>query len=67
MQPALGGQGPDIPVLVDLPEAGNARMVGTLLGDPSQEVTNDAEAEAVFKPHDAATPPHTLVQRRMVG
>lgn len=67
MQPALEGQGPDIAVLVELPEAGNARMVGTLLGDPSQEVTIGAEAEVVFKPHDAATPPCTLVQWRMVG
>ena len=32
--PALNGHGPYIVVLVELPEYGNIRMVGNLLGDP---------------------------------
>jgi len=46
------------------PEAGAVRMVGNLLGDPAQEVPIGAAVEAVFEPHDDATPPFTLVQWR---
>lgn len=63
---ALVGHGPYIAVLVELPDYGNVRMVGNLLGDPKQKVTIGAEVEAVFEPHDAADPPYTLVQWRVV-
>ena len=42
-------------MLVELPHAGNIRMLGNLLGDPQQEVTIGAAVEAVFEPHDDAT------------
>ena len=59
---ALNGHGPYIAVLVELPAYGNIRMVGNLLGDPKQTVEIGAAVEAVFEPHDDATPPYTLVQ-----
>jgi uncharacterized OB-fold protein len=61
---ALNGHGPYIVVLVELPHAGNVRMVGNLLGDPRQEVRLGASVQAVFEPHDGADPPYTLVQWR---
>lgn len=67
VHPALNGHTPYIIVLVELPQAGNVRMVGNLLGDPHQEIGIDAEVEAVFEPHDEADPPYTLVQWRVVG
>ena len=63
---ALTGHGPYIAVLVELPEYGNIRMVGNLLGDPLQTVTIGAAVEAVFEPHDNAKPPYTLVQWKTV-
>jgi uncharacterized protein len=62
---ALNGHGPYIAVLVELPDYGNIRMVGNLLGNPKQTVTIGAPVEAVFEPHDAADPPFTLVQWRL--
>jgi uncharacterized OB-fold protein len=62
VHPALKGHGPYIAVLVELPDAGNVRMVGNLLGDPKQDVQIGADVEAVFEPHDDAQPPFTLVQ-----
>ena len=38
VHPALKGHGPYIVVLVELPDAGNIRMLGNLLGDPEQPV-----------------------------
>ena len=64
---ALAGHGPYIIVLVELPAYGNVRMVGNLLGDPRQTVTIGAEVEAVFEPHDNASPPYTLVQWKLAG
>ena len=52
-------------VLVELPQAGNLRMVGNLLGDPKQTVEIGAPVEAVFEAHDDATPPFTLVHWRV--
>ena len=40
---------------------GGVRMLGNLLGDPRQLVQIGAPVEAVFEPHDDATPPFTLV------
>lgn len=65
VHPALAKHGPYIVVLVELPHAGNIRMVGNLLGDPTQEVTIGAPVEAVFEPHDEAAPPYTLVHWRI--
>jgi uncharacterized OB-fold protein len=63
VHPALTGAGPYVVVLVELPDAGNVRMVGNLLGDPLQEVTIGAEVEAVYEDHEAAT----LVQWQVVS
>jgi uncharacterized OB-fold protein len=63
---ALNGHGPYIAVLVELPNYGNIRMVGNLLGDPKQTVTIGGPVEAVFEPHDSADPPFTLVHWRVV-
>jgi uncharacterized OB-fold protein len=65
VHPALKGHGPYIAVLVELPDAGNVRMVGNLLGDPQQDVRIGADVEAVFEPHDDAKPPFTLVQWKL--
>lgn len=62
---ALKGHGPYIVVLVELPGADNIRMIGNLLGDPEQTVPIGAEVEAVFEHHNAADPPHTLVQWKL--
>jgi len=43
VHPALKDQGPYIAVLVELPDAGNVRMLGNLLGDPRQDVKIGAE------------------------
>lgn len=66
VHPALKEQGPYIVVLVELPQAGNIRMLGNLFGPPLQEVPIGATVEAVFEPHDDAKPPFTLVQWRRV-
>ena len=64
VHPALKGHGPYLAVLVELPHAGNIRMLGNLLGDPLQEVRIGDAVEAVFEPHDDAPVPYTLVQWR---
>lgn len=67
VHPALANHGPYVVVLVELPHAGNVRMVGNLLGDPRQEVPIGAAVEAVFEPHDDAKPPFTLVHWRLAA
>jgi len=62
VHPALRNGVPYLIVLVELPDAGNVRMVGNLLGDPLQDVTIGAEVEAVFEDHDD----FTLVQWRVL-
>ena len=66
MHPALKGHGPYIVVLVELPDAGNVRMLGNLLGNPKQEVKIGADVEAGFEHHEDAQPPFTLVQWRLI-
>ena len=61
VHPALAGQGPYLVVLVELPECGNVRMVGNLLGDPKQEVQIGSAVEAVFEHHTE----FTLVQWKL--
>ncbi|MBT5498847.1 MAG: DNA-binding protein [Alphaproteobacteria bacterium] len=67
VHPALKDQGPYLVVLVELPQAGNVRMIGNLLGDPHQKVVIGSKVEAVFEPHDDAEPPYTLVQWRVAA
>lgn len=64
VHPCLKGHGPYLVVLVELPEAGNVRMLGNLLGDPLQEVAIGAEVEGVFEHHASAEPAFTLLQWR---
>jgi uncharacterized OB-fold protein len=66
VHPALKNAVPYIVVLVELPDAGNVRMVGNLLGDPEQDVEIGAEVEAVFEDH-AGDEPYTLVQWRVAN
>ena len=66
VHPALQKGVPYIVVLVELPEAGDFRMVGNLLGDPTQEIVIGSEVEAVFEDHDDVETPYTLVQWRVV-
>jgi uncharacterized OB-fold protein len=51
VHPALNAKLPYMVVLVELPDAGNVRMVGNLLGDPEAPVEIGAEVEAVFEDH----------------
>ncbi len=67
VHPALKDALPYIVVLVELPDAGNVRMVGNLLGDRRQEVVIGAEVEAVFEDHNDGKVPYTLVQWRRTG
>jgi len=62
VHPALKNACPYLVVLVELPEAGNVRLVGNLLGDPQQQVTIGTEVEAVFEDHGD----YTLIQWRTV-
>lgn len=66
VHPALQKKLPYMVVLVELPDAGNVRMVGNLMGDPMQDVVIGSEVEAVFEDHALADPPYTLVQWRVV-
>ena len=67
VHPALNGHGTYIAVLVELPDAGNVRMVGNLLGDPKQEVPIGAAVQAVFEHHETGSPPFTLVQWKLTA
>jgi uncharacterized OB-fold protein len=58
---ALREHGPYLAVLVELPEAGNVRMVGNLLGDPMQAVTIGATVEGEFEHHSESQPPYSLL------
>ena len=66
VHPALKDQGPYVVVLVELPGAGNVRVVGNLLGDPEAEVVIGSEVEAVFEHHGDAEPAFTLLQWKAV-
>ena len=65
VHPALRDACPYIVVVVELPQAGNVRMLGNLLGDPRQDVPIGAEVEAVFEHHADADPPYSLAQWRL--
>lgn len=53
VHPALKQHGPYLAVLVELPHAGDVRMLGNLLGDPMQEIAIGADVRGVFEAHDA--------------
>lgn len=61
VHPALKEACPYIVAVIELPEAGNVRMVGNLLGDPMQNPPFDVAVEAVFEDH----PDATLVQWKL--
>lgn len=65
VHPALKGHTPYLAVLVELPEADNVRMIGNLLGDPTQDVQIGTEVVAEYEHHDGANPPYTLVHWRV--
>ena len=67
VHPALKDAGPYVVVLVELPDAGNVRMVGNLLGDPLQEVIIGSEVEVVFEDHTEKEQPYSLPQWRVTG
>jgi uncharacterized OB-fold protein len=66
VHPALKDRGPYLVGLVELTHAGNIRLIGNLLGDPHQAVRIGASVQGVFEHHQAAEPPFTLLQWRIV-
>lgn len=64
---ALNGSPPYLAVLVELPDAGNVRIVGNLLGDPLQDVVIGAEVVGVFEHHPRANPPFSLLQWQLAS
>jgi len=67
VHPALNDQGPYLAVLVELPHASGVRMMGNLLGDPTQSVEIGDEVEGVFEHHRDNNPPFSLLQWRKTG
>ncbi len=65
VHPALKGACPYLVVLVELPDAGNVRMVGNLLGDPMQDIVIGSEVQVEFEDHPEAG--IALVQWRVAG
>jgi uncharacterized OB-fold protein len=59
VHPTLKSACPYVIVLVELPDAGNVRMVGNLLGDPREEVAIGSAVEAVFEDHEEG---YSLIQ-----
>ena len=62
VHPALKDQGAYLVVLVTLPQAGDVRMVGNLVGDPRQEVSIGASVKGVFEHHGDNDPAFSLLQ-----
>jgi uncharacterized OB-fold protein len=69
VHPALKEHPPYLIVVVELPHAGNIRMLGNLLGDPHQAVPIGDEVVGVFEHHPDSQPPFTLLhwQRTRAG
>lgn len=65
VHPALKGHTPFLAVLVELPDAGNVRMLGNLLGDPMQQVQIGSEVIAEYEHHNEAGSPYALVHWRV--
>jgi uncharacterized OB-fold protein len=58
---ALKQHGPYLAILVELPHAGNMRMVGNLLGDPMQPVMIGDDVVGVFEHHSESSPLYSLL------
>jgi uncharacterized OB-fold protein len=58
------GHFPRIVMLVELPHAGDVRMIGNLLGDRHQVARIGDPVEAVLEPHADVRLPCALVHRR---
>jgi uncharacterized protein len=63
VHPALKERGPYIAILVEMPRAGQVRMLGNLLGEASQDVIIGAEVIGEYEHHGGHTP-YTLLQWR---
>ncbi len=61
VHPAVAESLPYLVVLVELPHAGNVRMIGNLLGDATEPVVIGSDVAAVFEDHPGENP-YTLVQ-----
>ncbi len=61
VHPAVAESLPYVVALVELPQAGNVRMIGNLLGDATEPIVIGADVEAVFEDHPGEFP-YTLVQ-----
>jgi len=61
VHPALSDQGPYIVVLVELPHADGIRLVGNLIGDPTQPLNIGDPVDAVFEHHNQSDQPFTLL------
>lgn len=59
---ALEGAGPYLVVLVELPAAGNVRIVGNLMGDPMRNIKPGAVVHGVFEHHFDSNPSFSLLQ-----
>lgn len=62
VNPVLAPACPYVIVLVELPDAGGVRVLGNLVGDPTEPFAIGDQVEAVFEDHDDAATPFTLVQ-----
>lgn len=63
VHPALAMGLPYMTVLVELPQAGNVRMVGNFVGqDPEEDVEIGQRVRAVFEDHGEGADAYTLVQ-----
>ena len=63
--PALKDQGPYLVTLIELPHAGNIRMIGNLLGGPMQAVEFGSVVTAEFEDCMRGDHAYTLVQWRL--
>lgn len=61
VHPAVKDRVPYLIVLVELPDVGNVRMIGNLLGDPQQKVQIGDEVEVVWEEHEDVTLPQWRV------
>ena len=56
VHPALAEQGAYLIVLVEMPEAGDVRLIGNLVGDPHQSVEIGNLVKGVFEHHGGEEP-----------
>jgi len=64
VHPALANSTPYVVALVEIPQAGNVRLVGNLIGDATADIVIGSEVVGVFEDHEAGdrTPRYTLLQ-----